>query len=84
MMGRAAESGCKRCTSDWSGASCRARVEWIVDGSPCKSIRKEDVKARNGWCSWLSVLNPAKQQDESRPKETPAWTWTCLQDGVCM
>lgn len=46
VMGRAAESGCKRCTSDWSGVRCRARVEWIVDGSPCKSIRKENAEER--------------------------------------
>lgn len=46
VMGRAAESGCKRCASDWSGESCRVRVEWIVDGSPCKSIRKENVGER--------------------------------------
>ena len=54
-MGRTAESGCKRCTSDWSGVSCRVRVEWIVDGSPCKSIRKENVEERPR-CGMVGVV----------------------------
>lgn len=64
VMGRAAESGCRRCASDWSGMSCRTRVEWIVDGSPCKSIRKENVeeRPRRGMAGTVGclVFNPSQ------------------------